>query len=329
VNRTHWIVVSVVAAVAAVLPWVAGGKYAPLMADVGVYALIAVGLGLLMGYAGQISLGHAGFFAVGAYVSAILTTRWGVSPWPAMAAGAGVTAAVAFVVGIPTLRLKGHYLAMATLGFGEAVHVVLLADPGGLTGGSDGVGSIPALPLGVVDVQGLDLVAVDRLNGYVVWVIVLVAAALSLNLIRSRVGRALRSLHDSETAANTLGVNTARAKLQVFVLSAVFASVAGSLHAHFVGQVAPGSFDLMWSIKFLMAVVLGGMASIWGPMAGAVILGSLRDVLEEFGMAPDLDALLFGVVVLAMMLFAPRGLVPGLSALAGRLRRRRPGEVAS
>ena len=319
-DRRHLPILLVVASAVAGLPWLADGKYAPLLAQVGVYALIALGLGLLMGYAGQISLGHAGFFAVGAYASAILTGRFGLSAWPALAAGAAITAGVAFLVGIPTLRLRGHYLAMATLGFGEVVHVALLADPGGLTGASDGlpVDPLPLKPLR--DALGGGLVGWDRANAYVAWAVVLLAAVLALNLVRSRVGRALRSLHDSEIAAAALGVNTARVKLQVFVLSAVYASVAGSLYAHFLGRVAPSSFDLMWSIKFVMAVVLGGMGSVWGPVAGAVILGSLREVLKDnLGLSPDVDAFLFGLMVLVMMMVAPRGMIPALAGFVRRL----------
>jgi len=328
-NRAHAAILIAVTVVVAVLPWVDDGKYAELQAHIGTYALIALGLGLLMGYAGQVSLGHAGFFAIGAYMSAALTTRLGASPWLALGAGAVGAAAVAAVVGIPTLRLKGHYLAMATLGFGEIVHVILMADPGGLTGAFDGLPRVgdpripKLLPKSLASALGGGMTGWDRAHAYVAWLFVLLAAVFAINLIRSRVGRALRSLHDSEVAAQATGVNTARTKLQVFIVSAVFASIAGSLHAHFVGQVAPSSFDLMWSIKFVMAVVLGGMASIWGPVAGTVILGSMRDVLEDwFHLSPDLDVLLFGLLVLLMMLFAPRGLGPTTTALLRRLVRR-------
>jgi branched-chain amino acid transport system permease protein len=331
VDRRNAVILVVVAGLAAWGPWIEQGKYAALMADLGVYALITIGLGLLMGYAGQVSLGHAGFFAVGAYFSAILTTRAAWSPWPAMAAGAVATTALAVLVGIPTLRLKGHYLAMATLGFGEIVYVVLKADPGGLTGGPDGIGEIPRLIAATEIAKFLSpdrlSLGFNRLNAHLVWLVVLAAAVLALNLIRSRVGRALRSIHDSETAANAVGVNVARVKLQVFVLSAVLASLAGSLHAHFGRHVGPGSFDLMWSIKFVMAVVLGGMATVWGPIAGAVIIGTLRTVLElpffkkTVGLKGDHDAFIVGLVILLIMLFAPRGLVPGMAALFVRLRR--------
>ena len=203
----------------------------------GLHAILAVGLNLLMGYAGQISLGHAAFFGMGAYSSAILTTRFA---WPgvwAMLAGLMVTAVLAWVLARPILRLRGHYLAMATLGFGVIIHVIMVQATS-WTGGPDGLTGIPP----------------HNLLGWVVdsdtrWYIVIAATMLlaiwlSLNLIDSRIGRALRAVHGSEFAAQMLGINTSRAKTQVFIVSALFAAFAGSMFAHQLASVSPDSVSL-------------------------------------------------------------------------------------
>ncbi|MCK5329184.1 MAG: branched-chain amino acid ABC transporter permease [Candidatus Latescibacteria bacterium] len=295
-NRMTLWVLTIVLALLPVL--VRNPYYLGVLVFVGIYSLITIGLSMLMGYAGQISLGHAGFFAIGAYTSGLLTTKGGVPPIFAFFAAMLLTACVAFLIGVPSLRLRGHYLAMATLGFGEIVHIALNASVD-LTGGPSGFGEIPRIALGGLLVES----ALSRY--YLVYALVITALLLSLNIVHSRVGRALRSIHGSEVAASAMGVNTARYKVQVFVLSAVYASVAGSLYAHFITFISPGSFDLTFSVLLVTMVVIGGMSSVWGALMGTVLLGLLPEVLRGF---KDYDILIYGAILLLMMMFMPEGL---------------------
>jgi len=279
--------------------------YLGVLTFVGMYVLIATGLSLLMGYAGQISLGHAAFFAVGAYTSGLLTTRAGFHPIPALLAALVLAALLAVLVGLPTLRLRGHYLAMATLGFGEIVHIFLNACVS-LTGGPSGFGGIPRLGVGSLLIEG------PRAWYITIWAFALLALILTLNLVHSRVGRALRTLHTGEVAASSVGVHVARYKLQAFVWSALLACLAGSFYAHFVTFVSPSSFDLKASILFVTMVVVGGLSSVWGAVIGAVLLGLLPEVLRGFR---DYDILVYGGILLGIMLFAPQGLIGALREL--------------
>lgn len=276
---------------------------------VGIYSLITVCLGLLLGYAGQISLGHAAFYGLGAYASGLLTTRLHWSPWSALVAAMGVTAVMAYLIGRPVLKLKGHYLAMATLGFGEIVYIFFNSTVK-LTGGPSGFGQIPRLAVG-------DFVFRRDIHFYyLVWITVILLLIIVLNIINSRVGRALRSIHGSETAANAMGVDTASYKVQIFVFSAVVASIAGSYYAHFVTFVSPTTFDANMSILLVTMVIVGGMSNVWGAILGAVLLGTLPEYLRTFG---DYDILIYGAVMLVIMMFAPEGLAGILGSLARKI----------
>jgi len=288
------------------------GHYLDVMIFVGIYSLITMGLSLLMGYAGQISLGHAAFFGLGAYTSGILCTKLSMSPWLAMVAGVGLTALVAYIVGVPSLKLKGHYLAMATLGFGVIVNIFFNEEVY-LTGGPSGFSDIPGFT-----VFGFSLDS--DLHYYIlVWCLVLLALVFSLNVINSRIGRALRSLHDSEVAADAMGVETSRYKVIIFVLSGVYASVAGSLYTHYVGFLSPSSFDLFLSIKLVMMVVVGGMHNIWGALLGTCLLTFLGN--EWLHIFHDFDILVYGAILLAIVMFLPEGLVD-LAPRMGRIWKR-------
>jgi branched-chain amino acid transport system permease protein len=268
---------------------------------VGINAIVCVGLNLLIGYAGQISLGHAGFFGLGAYGSAILTARYGWPPAAALAATTAAVALLALVVGRPILKLKGHYLAMATLGMGIIISIVVVTEDG-LTGGPDGM-SVPAFTL-----FGLRL-AGERLWYWVVGGALLAAVWIALNLIESPAGRALRALHGSEVGAQVSGVDATRAKVGVFVISAVFASLAGSMTAHYSGFITPGKVGFFHSIELVTMVVFGGMASTFGAVLGAAtltLLPQLLTVLKEYEMV------VFGAVMIATMVFLPRGFLPSL-----------------
>jgi branched-chain amino acid transport system permease protein len=273
-----------------------------------VFALACVGLNLLMGFAGQVSLGHAGFMGIGAYAVAIGPAHLGLPSWLAFLAGAVLSALVAFVVGRPILRLKGHYLAVATLGFGLLLAIVF-NNEARFTGGPDGM-SVPRLVL-------LDW----PVRGAITWywisaVTFLIGAALALNLIDSPTGRALRAIHDSEVAARVLGVDVANKKLAVFVVSAVYASVAGSYFALLNGHVTPDVSGFLRSIELVAMVVLGGMGSIAGSLVGAALLVVLPQTLTFLH---DYEHMVLGLIVMAVMIFLRAGIVPTLTnALAAR-----------
>jgi len=276
---------------------------------VGLNAIVCVGLNLLIGYAGQISLGHAGFFGLGAYGSAILTGRFGWPPLAALPAATLAVALLAYLIGRPILRLRGHYLAMATLGMGVIVSIVVATEDR-WTGGPDGM---PVPPLAIF---GATLTG----EGPWYWLVgALLAAAvwLSLNLIDSPAGRALRALSGSEVAAEVSGIDSARQKVQVFVISAVFAAIAGALTAHYSGFITPSKATFFHSIELVTMVVLGGMASTFGAVLGAVVLTTLPQLLTAF---KEYEMVALGAIMMGTMIFMPKGLVPSLALLAASVR---------
>ena len=280
--------------------------------DVGVNAMfnaiVCVGLNLLIGYAGQISLGHAGFFALGAYGSAILTVTYGLPPIAAMVLSAAVVGLLAFVVGRPILKLKGHYLAMATLGIGIIIHIVLKTESK-FTGGPDG------MSLDNFSLLGFSIVG-DRMWYWVAGVLLIVTVWLALNLIDSPVGRALRAVHGSEVGAEVVGVDTSSYKVLVFVVSAVFASLVGSLYAHKNGFITPDIGSFFHSVELVTMVVLGGMASVFGALIGAVILTLLPQVLAA---VEQYEAMILGAIMMGTMIFMPKGLLPSIVKSVKRL----------
>ena len=296
----------VLAVVAVTLQFVAGNGY---FYDVAILvafnAVVCVGLNLLIGYAGQVSLGHAAFFGLGGYGTALLASRYA---WPSLVAlGAAVVgvALLAFLVARPILRLRGHYLAMATLGLGIIVSMVLATEDR-ITGGPDGL-QVPPLAIGTFAVGGEPLwyaLAVGTL---------LLAVFVASNVVDSPAGRALRALHTSEVAAQVAGIDTARYKLFAFVLSAAFAALAGALSAFHAGFITPSSASFLRSIEFVTMVVFGGMASTAGAIVGAAVLTLLPQVLTSLR---DYETIVFGALLMATMIFMPRGIVPTLAAVA-------------
>lgn len=299
---------------------------------IGCYSLACTGLTMLMGYAGQVSLGQAAFYGIGAYMSAILSGTYGVSPWLGMLAGAVVAAIVAYIVGIPTLKLKEHYLALATLGFG-IIFYTFFKEFVPLTGGLNGFFGIPG-----IEVFGFALDS-DVKYYYLVGTILFLGILFSRNLIQSRVGRALRSIHGSEVASDSIGVDIHGYKLKVFVLSAVYTSVAGSLYAHYVTFINPNLFDVMMSIHFLIMVVIGGASSIWGALIGAGLFVFLGEMLKE--VVPmflnvaggEFETVFFGILLVIILIYMPEGIGPGLERLgrraAARVRTKKPAENQS
>lgn len=297
------------------------------------YSLLVIGLCMLIGYAGQISLGHAGFFAIGGYMSAFLTTHDLTSmkgepfvavlaklgflverkdlyggalltfhSWPACIISVCTVLIVAYVIGGPVLKLKGHYLAMATLGFGIIIYRIVVGTSA--LGAADGISGVPGFPiLPGISISGKGSGRI--LNYYIAWIIVIAGMTFLLNLISSRVGRALSAIHGAEDAAEAMGIHTADYKLKVFVLSAGFAAVAGILLTHFNGSIGPSEASVMKSVRYVAIVAIGGMTSLWG----AVIMSLLLNYLSLRGSFGTYDDAVFGIILVLIMLFAPDGLI--------------------
>ncbi len=275
------------------------GKYNTLLIFIGLNTMVTVGLCLLMGYTGQVSLGQAAYYGIGAYFSAILSKTYGVDPWLAMLIAATVTGTFAYSIGYLIFRLKGNYLAMATLGIGIIIWI-LFRQLSQFTGGPDGMSGIPYLSIGgfVFDTT--------LKRYYLVWAFTIALLLISQNIIRSRTGRALRSIHGNEDAAESIGINIAQFKVKIFVLSAVFASLAGSLFVHHLRFVSPQQFNFLASVKLVVMAVIGGLASIWGAIFGAATTNILSDeLLLNFG---ELDIMIYGLILMLVMIFMPQGL---------------------
>ena len=427
------------------IPRFAPNKTISTLIYIGIYVLLALGLNLLLGYAGQISLGHAAFYGIGAYTSAILTLQpiqagiipsfssglgimaacaalmsltrvsgwklvagigglfllswasramhagfpvalvmhavgmailglvlrivwWktaisgvvsvvvgvvcakflggvlqnsGTSPWIGMLAGIIIAGLIAYLVGAQVLRLKGHYLAMATLGFGIIVEIVFSKWVSVTGGSSDGIYGIPSIafvdglprPLRqVFEIARGGNVSPEQQYYYLVWMFVLIALVLATNIVRSRVGRAFRAVHGSQQAAESLGVDTERYKVQVFVLAAALASVAGSLHAHNcgIGYINPKEFSFEVSVQILVIVVIGGLANVWGALIGAAVIQLLKNwilTLDQanvslFGLTlKGLDPIVYGAILMGVMILLPQGIVKGLAdTISGAVR---------
>lgn len=269
---------------------------------IGLNTIIVVGLTLLIGYAGQVSLGHAAFYGIGAYASAILTVTYGVSPWLALVLAGLVTATIALVIGIPTLKLHGHYLVMATLGFNLITNIIIVQCDS-VTGGPSGFPGVPPLAIGHWAFDS------DIKMYFLIWSMAFIGIVLGLNLSRSRVGRGLRALYSGESAANCMGVPTNKYKVKMFVLSAVFASVAGSLYAHYLSFVSPKTFDIFFSVELVTMVIVGGMGSIWGGLFGSAFLTSLPNILSSFDEYKDI---FYGLILVVILILTPEGLIPGI-----------------
>jgi branched-chain amino acid transport system permease protein len=302
--KRHALGAALIAAVI-LLPALVESRYVLFVCDLAmIYAIVALGLNLLMGYGGQISVGHAAFFGIGAYTSAILSVDFGWSFWTALPASLALSAAFGLVLGLPTLRLRGHYLILATLGFGEIVRLVL-QNWQQLTKGPTGIVGIPPVRLFGIALQ------TERQFYYLALAFLALALVVTVRLARTRMGRELISVRDHELAAELMGVDTVRVKLFAFSTSAAFAGIAGSLYAHMSGSISPDVFTFELSVALLIMVMLGGPGTILGPVFGALVLTALPEVLRDF---KELYLVFYGVGILLLSIFLPRG-------LAGLLRR--------
>jgi branched-chain amino acid transport system permease protein len=288
-----------------------------LMIFVAQFTMLTVGLSLLMGYAGQISLGHATFFGLGAYTTAILATHFALSPWLSLLAGVLLSAGFAYLVGLLIFRLRGHYLAMATLGI-NIIFFLVLTQEVEWTGGPSGFRGVPDLTLGSF------VLSSDAHYFYLFWFFALLIIALSLNLVNSQVGRTLRALHASEVASESVGIDTNGLKLAVFALSAAYAGLAGGLHATYLGFMSPSSFGIGVSIELVVMAVVGGLANIWGALFGAGIVLLIQQYVSSAikVVIPDAsgeyEVIAFGLILMVIMIFTPDGLFSTLTNMVHR-----------
>ena len=278
---------------------------------IGIYAIVAIGLALLIGYAGQVSMAQAAFFGIGGYTSAILTTQFSFNPWLALVLGALLAVGVAGIIGIPLLKLEGHVLAVSTLALSIVVYTLFI-ELRPITGGYDGIGGIPCLSIGSLVFKS------DFSYYYLIWAFVLLLFVLSSNIVNSRVGRALRSIHrffgGSEMAAESLGISPTKYKVQIFMVSAAWASVAGSLYAHWITFVNPEPFGIIISILMLIMVTIGGMGSLWGAIIGPCVIVISGELFRELvprlvpGAVGEMEAIAYGLILILILIFMPRGL---------------------
>lgn len=308
-QQTNWRGIIIFFLIIVLLPFVLTKSFYITKATfTGIYVIIAVGLGLLMGFAGRISLGQAAFYGVGAYTTAVLTTTFGLSPWIGLIFALLIPALLAFFMGYTISRLNGYYLAMATLAFGIIVNV-LLVEWKSVTKGAAGLFGIPKIEVfGFVFTQGLSYY-------YLVWGCAIIVIIIALNIVNSRVGRALRSIHGSEVAASAMGVDTGKYKMQIFILSAMFAGLAGWLFAHMSYSISPTSFSLNASLFFLAMVVLGGSTSVWGAVVGTFIITMIGVIVHTLGehisfITSDFEHVLYGLILMLVVIFMPKGLFP-------------------
>jgi branched-chain amino acid transport system permease protein len=269
-----------------------------LMVLAGIYAILALGLSLFLGYAGQISLGHAAFFGIGAYTTAILSTRYGLPAFVNFWASAVAAALMAYLIGRPILKLKGYFLAVATLGFGE-IFLVLVKELRSLTNGVIGIFGIPWFTL-----AGFTFDTYLK-QYYLIWGVLIGLLLFSKNLVRSKIGRAFLAVAVSEDAAASIGISVAQIKLGAFIMGAAFAGFAGSLFVSVMSAANPESFGLNLSILVVMMVILGGMGNLYGPIAGAIFLTWLTDLLGSY---QEYSLPIYGMILILLLIFFPDGI---------------------
>jgi branched-chain amino acid transport system permease protein len=299
------------------LVWMYGSDYTlTVLTTVAISAIVVIGLNFLVGYAGQVSFGHTAFYGTGAYMTAMGTTEWGLSPVVAMLCGLGASLLLALVIGLPTLRLRGHYLTMAT--FAVAIAFYTIVANSDLVHGFQGIGGIPPFGIGSWSAEGIVAKFI------VAWAFCLVAAVLMWKLRFFRFGRALRTLRQDETAAQSMGLNTHRLKVTAFVISAGFASIAGSLFAHTLSYVSPETVSVVVAVNFFTMLFFGGLGTAWGSIAGACVFIVLEQRLS--GLEQLQPAVTAGLLIV-VLLIRPAGLLAPLSRvdrarLRGLIRRR-------
>jgi branched-chain amino acid transport system permease protein len=312
------------ALVMAAIPFIPGMPpfWIVLLDNIGLSALVAMGLVLLTGVGGLTSFGQAAFCGFGAYTTAVLTTAYGLSPWLTLPLSLLVSGGAAVLLGLVTVRLSGHYLPLGTIAWG--LGLFYLFSKLEFLGRNDGISAIP--PLSIGSFKMIDPGSIY----FAIWIAVLLSALLTMNLLDSRTGRAIRALRRGHIAAEAFGVQTPRAKLLVFIYAAVLAGLSGWLYAHFQRAANPTPFGAQAGIEYLFVAVVGGAGYVWGGVLGAAIVVILKEMLQSylpyiFGGQVQLDTIVFGILLVGLLQLAPTGVWPWLMArLALKPARRRP-----
>jgi branched-chain amino acid transport system permease protein len=306
-NRLSWLLVFIGILL---LPLVLGdGYYLSIMNFIAIYSIVALGLCMLTGYGGQLSISHGAFFAIGAYTSAILSVKNGIHPIATIVSSQGVTLLIAWGIGWVVLRLKGHYLAIATLSFSIIVEV-LIKELTWLTGGLQGILSIPSVSVGGFVFDS------DWRFYFLIWPITMLLFLFALNLVESRMGRIFRAIKEGEDIPPIFGANIKIYKIKLFILTSVYASFAGSLYAHYVTFISPAAASLMFAIDIIVVVAFGGFTLLWGAMIGVASLTLLNEYLTVFA---DYKRAIYGLALVVIMLFFPDGLLKGFKDSIGLL----------
>ncbi|WP_375786623.1 ATP-binding cassette domain-containing protein [Bradyrhizobium sp. Pha-3] len=307
-QRLPLIIFALVMAVIPLLPGIPP-FWIVLLDNIGLAALVAMGLVLLTGVGGLTSFGQAAFCGFGAYTTAVLTTAYGISPWLTLPASLLVSGIAAVLLGLVTVRLSGHYLPLGTIAWG--IGLFYLFSKLEFLGRNDGISGIPPLSIGAFKMLSPDTIY------YAIWVAVLLSALLTMNLLDSRTGRAIRALRRGHIAAEAFGVQTPRAKLLVFIYAAVLAGLSGWLYAHFQRAANPTPFGAQAGIEYLFIAVVGGAGYVWGGVLGAGIVVILKEVLQSylpyiFGGQSQLETIVFGIMLVLLLQLAPQGVWPWL-----------------
>ncbi|MEV4754423.1 branched-chain amino acid ABC transporter permease [Micromonospora sp. NPDC049559] len=317
-RTARWLPAAATAAVTLALPPLLSSSHLSIYILLGLAAIVTVGLSMSMGYAGQVSLGQAAFYAIGGYTAGLLAVH-GVPPLAGLLAAPLAAAAFALVVGVPLLRLRGHHLAFATL----AMQLILLSlvSQADWTGGAIGLQGVPRFSVGGVEF------ADDIAYAYLVWAAAAGTLLVARNIVTSRPGRGLRALATSETAAAASGVPVGRYRLTVFATAAAFAGLAGGIYAFYLGYLSPGSFPVLLSVEYVVMAVVGGLGTLWGALVGATAIVLLVQVLNTIGTQPGMPAhapsvlsyAVYALLLVLVVLFLPRGIVPAVRARLDRV----------
>ena len=290
----------------AAFPLVVHNQYVLLVATLtGIYVIVNAGLDIVYGYSGQITLGQAGFYAIGAYTSALLSMHTALPVIVCMVLAGLLASLIGAVIAVPAVKLVHHFLAMVTIGFGEIVRLLVL-NGGKLTGAADGMPLVPKLRI-------LDF-SFDSVGRYFYFVLLCVVVLLRLkqNLVTSRIGLAFRSIRENADAAAASGINVHRLKVTAFTVEGFFGGFGGALYAHLVGFISPETFGLQQSVLFLTMVLLGGAGNLWGPIIGTVLISIMFELLQPLGQA---QMAIYGVMIMAIIFFMPRGITGNISGV--------------
>jgi branched-chain amino acid transport system permease protein len=290
----------------AAFPLVVHNQYVLLVATLtGIYVIVNAGLDIVYGYSGQITLGQAGFYAIGAYTSALLSMHTALPVIVCMVLAGLLASLIGAIIAIPAVKLVHHFLAMVTIGFGEIVRLLVL-NGGKLTGAADGIPRVPKLRI-------LDF-TFDSVGRYFYFVLLCVVVLLRLkqNLVTSRIGLAFRSIRENADAAAASGINVHRLKVTAFTVEGFFGGFGGALYAHLVGFISPETFGLQQSVLFLTMVLLGGAGNLWGPIIGTVLISIMFELLQPLGQA---QMAIYGVMIMAIIFFMPRGITGNISGV--------------